>query len=102
MARPRFTREAEHFTVVTPFEYEGRDFREGEPFPWREFGDGGLTAWQRQILWVANKIAPCAAPAPAVRPDALGGFEVLARIGASIAPPPAAPAKPAKRTRAGA
>lgn len=95
MPRARYTRDAEHFRVVTPFEYEGRNFAEGDAFPWRELGAGGLSEWQRRILWVANKIEPCAAPAP----DCLGGFEALARIGRAFAGPP--PPKP-KRARAGA
>lgn len=62
MARGRYSRDAEHFVVVTPFEYGGRDFREGEAFPWRDLG---LVEYQRRLLWVANKIDVTTAPTPA-------------------------------------
>lgn len=97
MPRARYTRDAEHFRVVTPFVYGDRTFATvGEPFPWRELGDGGLHEYKRRELWVSNKIEPCEAPVP----DCLGGFAALARIGAAFAGPP--PPKPAKRPRAGA
>ncbi len=100
MPRARYTRDAEHFRVVTPFVYGDRTFATvGEPFPWRELGDGGLHEYKRRELWVSNKIEPCEAPAPDCL-DCLGGFAALARIGAAFAGPP--PPKPAKRPRAGA
>lgn len=54
-----YTRTADHFVVVTPFEYGGRDFRAGEPFPWRDLG---LVEYQRRLLWISNKIDVAAAP----------------------------------------
>ena len=71
----------------------------GDVVPCRELGLDDLRIFR---LWGQYKIGHADPVAPPAGPDALGGFEVLARIGASIAPPPAAPAKPAKRTRAGA
>lgn len=82
MSIGRYTRDAEHFVVVTPFEYGGRNFAEGEAFPWR---DMGLVEYQRRTLWIANKI---------------GVVDVPARVAAPPAPPP--DPKPAKRLRAGA
>lgn len=97
MSIGRYTRDAEHFVVVTPFEYGGRDFVEGETFPWRDLG---LVEYQRRTLWIANKIGVVDAPAP----DSLGGFEVLARIGAAFAvpPPPVPPPAKAKLKRSSA
>lgn len=82
MPRSRYSRDAEHFVVATPFEWNGRNFAEGEAFPWRELG---LVEYQRRLLWIANKIDTCAAPAPVPAPP--------------LEPPPA---KPRPRARAGA
>ena len=71
----------------------------GDVVPCRELGLDDLRIFR---LWGQYKIGHADSATQPAGPDALGGFEVLARIGASIAPPPAAPAKPAKRTRAGA
>lgn len=65
MLRPRYTRDAEHFEVVTAFEYRGRMFAVGEAFPWRDFE---LVEYQRRELWIANKIQPCAAPVKVAPP----------------------------------
>lgn len=88
--RGRYTFDTTRFVVVTPFEYGGRFFVEGEVFPWDDFG---LVEYQRRVLWMANKIGV----APALPPES--GLAVLARIGAAIQPEPA---KPSKRSRAGA
>lgn len=66
MALSRYRRDAEHFEVVTQFDWNERHFSEGEAFPAHELGLGEM---ERRQLWVANKIrvvdAPRAAPAPA-------------------------------------
>jgi len=87
----RYSRDAEHFVVVTPFEWNGRDFREGEVFPWRELG---LVEYQRRTLWVANKIGVAEAPAaPVPEPEPVPAP-------ASPAPPPPLAERP-RRARAG-
>lgn len=87
MPLTRYRRDAEHFVVAIPFEWDGRRFETGEPFPALELG---LSEFKRRELWIANKIAVAdGPPATATEPAP-----------AIVAPPPAAPAK--KRARAGA
>lgn len=70
MALSRYRRDAEHFEVVTPFDWNERHFSEGEAFPAHELGLGEM---ERRQLWVANKIrcvdAPPAAPVATPPPD---------------------------------
>lgn len=73
MALSRYRRDAKHFQVVTPFEWNGRDFAEGLPFPAIELGLGEM---ERRHLWIANKIrvvdepvAESAQAAPEPAPD---------------------------------
>lgn len=84
------------FVARQAFTFAGRAFAPGDSFPWRELGA------ERDVrtLWRAMRVTNGDPVAPA--PDALGGFEVLARIGAAFAGSPPAAHKPAKRPRAGA
>lgn len=85
------------FVARQAFTFAGRAFAPGDSFPWREVG----TERDVRTLWRAMRVVN---GAPAT--DALGGFEVLARIGAAFAvpppPPPAPPPAKAKPKRASA
>lgn len=82
------------FVARQAFTFAGHAFAPGDSFPWREVG----TERDVRTLWRAMRVVN---GAPVT--DALGGFEVLARIGAAFAgSPPLASPKPPKRHRAGA
>ena len=99
MSRPREFDLGRPFVALRALTFGARTFAPGDVVPCRELGLDDLRIFR---LWGQYKIGHADSATQPAGPDALGGFEVLARIGASIAPPPAAPAKPAKRTRAGA
>lgn len=86
----RYRRDAEHFEVVTPFEWDGRAFAEGEAFPALDLGLGEM---QRRQLWVANKIRVVDAPPL----DPADGLRALALFGLATSQPP----PKAKRPRPG-
>lgn len=99
MATARTFDLARPFVAIVPLIHEDRRYAAGDPFAWRDLG---LSSRKLLAMWGAYMVGNAPAEIAESTPDALGGFKVLARIGAAFAgSPPFAP-KPAKRPRAGA
>lgn len=80
------------FVALKALTFGDRTFAPGEVVPWRDLGLSELRLYR---LWGQYKVGHVDAPVP----DALGGFEVLARIGAAFAAPPPPPAPPPAKAK---